>query len=48
LGTIDVLLYNAAALKEKDILAVEYGEFMSDFKVNVGAAVKSFQLLMLN
>lgn len=44
LGTIDILLYNAAALKQKDILEVEAQEFLEDFQVNVAAALKSVQL----
>ena len=41
---IDVLLYNAAALKEKDIIEVDPQEFIDDFEVNVAAALRSVQL----
>ncbi|WP_116788121.1 SDR family NAD(P)-dependent oxidoreductase [Flavobacterium psychrotrophum] len=44
LGGISVLIYNPAALKNKDILDVEPQEFMDDFKINVGSALKSIQL----
>ncbi|HEX9509532.1 MAG TPA: SDR family oxidoreductase [Puia sp.] len=45
LGSIDILLYNAAAIKVKDILSVSSEELMNDFKVNVGAALQSIQIL---
>jgi short-subunit dehydrogenase len=46
LNGVDVLLYNAAVLKNKDILEVDTAEFMDDFKVNVAAALKSVQVTL--
>lgn len=45
LGGIDILFYNAANLKIKNILEESQKELTEDFVVNVGGALKSFQLL---
>ncbi len=45
LKRVDVLLYNAAAIKVKDILSVSTEELMADFRVNVGAALQSVRKL---
>lgn len=45
LGGVNVLLYNAAALKVKDIFSVSPEEFLNDIKINVGAALNSIQML---
>ena len=45
LGGISVLLYNAAALKSKDIWAETPDELAEDFKLNVAHALYSAQLL---
>ncbi len=45
LGGVNVLLYNAAAIKVKDILSETAEELATDFKVNVGAALESVKFL---
>jgi len=45
LGGINVLLYNAAAIKVKDILSETAEELAADFKVNVGGALESIKFL---
>ena len=45
LGGVNVLLYNAAAIKVKDILSETAEELAADFKVNVGGALESIKFL---
>jgi short-subunit dehydrogenase len=45
LGGVNVLLYNAAVIKVKDILSETAEELAADFKVNVGAALESIKFL---
>jgi short-subunit dehydrogenase len=45
LGGINVLLYNAAAIKVKNILSETAEELAADFKVNVGGALESIKFL---
>jgi len=45
LGGVSVLLYNAAALKSKDIWTETTEELVQDFKLNVAHALYSAQLL---
>ncbi len=43
LGAPDVLVYNAAALKQKDAMSVTADEFVQDFKLNVAGALTASQ-----
>jgi short-subunit dehydrogenase len=45
LGGVNVLLYNAAAVRVKDILLETADELAADFRVNVGGAVESIKFL---
>jgi short-subunit dehydrogenase len=45
LSGVNVLLYNAAVIKVKDILSETSEELAADFKVNVGAALESIKFL---
>jgi short-subunit dehydrogenase len=45
LGGINVVLYNAAVIKIKDILSETSETLAADFKVNVGAALESIKFL---
>lgn len=45
LGGVSVLLYNAAALKNKDILEETADSLVEDFRLNVAGALYSTQLL---
>jgi short-subunit dehydrogenase len=45
LGGVNVLLYNAAAIKVRHILSETAEDLAADFKVNVGAAVESIKFL---
>jgi len=45
LGGVNVLLYNAAAIKVKDIMSETAEELAADFKVNVGGALESIKFL---
>src|SRR4051794_14549545 len=46
LGPISALVYNAAAIREKDILAETAETLTRDFQVNVAGALQSVQLLL--
>jgi short-subunit dehydrogenase len=46
LGTVNVVLYNAAVMKRKDILLEDSSTLVEDFKINVGGALHSVTLLM--
>jgi short-subunit dehydrogenase len=45
LGGVTVLVYNAAALKAKDIMSESREELAKDFNVNVAAALESTKIL---
>ncbi|MCW3463150.1 SDR family NAD(P)-dependent oxidoreductase [Chitinophaga nivalis] len=45
LGDIHVLLYNAAHIRQQDILETTPDNLIADFKVNVAAALQSTQLV---
>ena len=45
LGGVDMLIYNAAALKSKDILLESGEQLTNDFRVNVAAALESVKIL---
>jgi short-subunit dehydrogenase len=46
MGTIDVLMYNAAAMKMKPLLNESTAELVEDFKISVGNAFHAVQVLM--
>jgi len=45
-GIIDVLLYNAAAARQKHILEETFEQIIDDFKVNVGGAITAVRAVI--